>query len=105
MGALLGLIPALLASEAAAPAATNLKPATVSAFDEYVKLTQARNDSELQRGTNLLWVDTLPEGLTYTKWLGGIDFGTRNPFAAVWGFFDPFAVQASSCISPTTVGN
>jgi hypothetical protein len=38
-----------------------LKPATVTAFDEYVRLTQARNDAELQRGTNLLWIDTLPE--------------------------------------------
>jgi hypothetical protein len=38
-----------------------LKPATISAFDEYVKLTQDRNDAELQRGTNLLWIDSLPE--------------------------------------------
>ena len=37
-------------------------------------------------------VETLPEGLTYTKWMGGIDFGTRNPFAAVWGFFDPSGI-------------
>jgi len=26
----------------------------------------------------------------YTKWLGGIDFGTRNP--AAWGFFDPSGI-------------
>jgi hypothetical protein len=38
-----------------------LKPATIAAFDEYVRLTQARNDAELQRGTNLLWIDSLPE--------------------------------------------
>jgi hypothetical protein len=38
-----------------------LKPVTVAAFDEYVKLTDARNDDELRRGTNLLWIDSLPE--------------------------------------------
>ena len=27
-----------------------------------------------------------------SKWLGGIDFGTRNLFAAVWDFFDPSGV-------------
>ena len=26
------------------------------------------------------------------KWPGGIDFGTRNPFAALWGFFDPSGI-------------
>ena len=61
-GALLALIPGLLASDAPAPPTPDLKPATVSTFNEYVKLTQARNDAELQRGTNLLWIDTLPEG-------------------------------------------
>src|SRR5579859_14691 len=61
-GALLGLIPGLPASAGSDPLAANLKPATASAFDEYVKLTQARNDAELQRGTNLLWIDSLPDG-------------------------------------------
>ena len=60
-GALL-LAPGLVASKAAAPAAPNLKPDTVTAFNEYVKLTDARNSAELQRGTNLLWIDGLPEG-------------------------------------------
>src|SRR5579864_829134 len=59
--ALLGLIPVLPAPGASDPPAASLKPATVSAFDEYVKLTQVRNDAELQRGTNLLWIDSLPE--------------------------------------------
>ena len=45
----------------AAAAAANLKPDTVAAFDEYVKLTEARNDEELRRGTNLLWIDGLRE--------------------------------------------
>jgi hypothetical protein len=61
LGVLLVLTPGLPASEPLPPAAANLRPATVSAFDEYVKLTQTRNDAELQRGTNLLWIDTLPE--------------------------------------------
>ena len=60
-GALL-FAPGLLASEAADPAAANLKPNTVTAFNEYVQLTDARNNAELQRGTNLLWIDGLPEG-------------------------------------------
>jgi hypothetical protein len=60
-GALLALAPGLLASEAADPAAANLKPNTVAAFNEYVQLTDARNNAELRRGTNLLWIDGLSE--------------------------------------------
>ena len=37
------------------------KPKTMQAFSTYVQLTEARNASELQRGKDLLWVDTLPE--------------------------------------------
>lgn len=55
------LAPGLRASEPAAPAGVNLRPDTVAAFNEYVKLTDARNDEELHRGTNLLWIDSLPE--------------------------------------------
>jgi hypothetical protein len=58
---LLTFAPWLSASEAAGAAAVNLKPATVAAFDEYVKLTDARNNEELRRETNLLWIDSLPE--------------------------------------------
>lgn len=32
---------------------------TLAAFDRYVKLTEARNEKELERGTNLLWADEL----------------------------------------------
>jgi hypothetical protein len=60
-GALLTLTTGLPVSPASDPPPANLKPATVSAFDQYVKSTQARNDAELQRGTNLLWIDSLPE--------------------------------------------
>jgi len=45
----------------ASPLPVTLKPGTVAAFDTYVKLTEARNAGELQRGTNLLWIDELKE--------------------------------------------
>jgi hypothetical protein len=62
LGVLLTLAPGLAPSKAAGPAAANLKPDTVTAFNEYVKLADARNQDELQRGTSLLWIDGLPEG-------------------------------------------
>jgi hypothetical protein len=34
---------------------------TASAFARYVRLTDARNEAELKRGTRLLWIDGLPE--------------------------------------------
>ena len=45
----------------AKPEPPKLAPSTLAAFDRYVQLTTYRNESELQRGTNLLWVDSLPE--------------------------------------------
>lgn len=42
------------------PAPTKLKAETAAAFDRYVKRTETRNQEELKRGTNLLWVDSLP---------------------------------------------
>jgi len=60
-GVLLTLASGLSASEGADPATPNLKTDTVEAFDRYVRLTEARNNNELQRGTNLLWIEGLPE--------------------------------------------
>jgi hypothetical protein len=37
------------------------KPKTMQAFATYVEATDARNVSELQRGKDLLWIDTLPQ--------------------------------------------
>jgi len=54
---LLAFSPRVLGSNAA----KDLKPNTLSAFDEYVRLTEERNNAEHQRGTNLLWIDALPE--------------------------------------------
>ena len=54
--------PGLVPSTEGAPAAATLKPDTLAAFDAYVKLTDARNNEELRRGTNLLWIDGLGEG-------------------------------------------
>jgi hypothetical protein len=45
---------------AAEPAPPKLRPDTQEAFEGYVKLVEARNDTELKRGTDLLWVDGLP---------------------------------------------
>jgi hypothetical protein len=58
-GGLLTLDSGLSASGGADPAATSLKRDTLAAFNKYVKLTEARNNDELQRGTNLLWIDGL----------------------------------------------
>src|SRR5256885_886469 len=48
------------ARDSAAPAPPNLKAATSQAFDRYVKLTEARNDLELESGRPFFWVDDLP---------------------------------------------
>jgi hypothetical protein len=37
-----------------------LRADTLAAFDRFVKLTETRNEEELERGTNLLWIDELP---------------------------------------------
>ncbi len=47
-------------ASAAEPALPKLKTETQEAFERYVKLTEARNEEELKRGTGLLWVDGLP---------------------------------------------
>jgi len=42
------------------PPLPKLKTETEEAFEHYVKLTEARNEGELKRGTGLLWLDGLP---------------------------------------------
>jgi hypothetical protein len=49
-----------LYAQAGEPEPAKLKNETAVAFDHYLKLTEARNAEELQRGTNLLWIDGLP---------------------------------------------
>jgi len=58
---LLGLL--LFGTGAAVSAAepSKLTPKMSEAFANYVAATDARNNSELQRGTALLWIDSLPE--------------------------------------------
>jgi hypothetical protein len=58
---LLAIAPLLAAGDERAAAAAELKPSTVACFDGYVKLTEARNETELRNATNLLWIDTLPQ--------------------------------------------
>jgi hypothetical protein len=48
-------------AEAAALEPIELRANTLAALDRYVKLTEARNEEELRRGTNLLWIDELPQ--------------------------------------------
>ena len=56
------LYPAVADSaQGAEPEPAKLHASTLDAFDRYVKLTEARNAGELKRGTNLLWIDELPE--------------------------------------------
>jgi hypothetical protein len=50
------LLPNLIIAD---PAVPQLAPSTIEAFSRYVRLTEARNDDELKRGTGLLWVDGL----------------------------------------------
>jgi hypothetical protein len=46
---------------AADPAPAKLRSETVRAFDRYLRLTEERNETELERSSALLWVDALPE--------------------------------------------
>jgi len=55
------LLPGVSAARSAEPAPPKLRSETQAAFDRYIKLTEARNEAELKRGTGLLWVDSLPE--------------------------------------------
>jgi hypothetical protein len=57
----LALLGPMQPASAAEAAATKLRAETTSAFDRYARLTDERNDMELQRGTALLWIDALPE--------------------------------------------
>src|SRR2546429_7590048 len=58
---MLGLIPmSTKVVQAGEPPIPKLKTETEAAFERYVKLTEARNEGELKRGTGLLWVDGLP---------------------------------------------
>ena len=47
-------------AEGAEPEPAELRANTLAAFDRYVKLTETRNEEELKRGTNLLWIDEWP---------------------------------------------
>ena len=50
--------PVALAGELALP---KLTTETQGAFERYVRLAEARNETELKHGTGLLWIDGLPE--------------------------------------------
>jgi hypothetical protein len=50
----------VLVAQGGEPALPKLKTETQGAFERYLKLAEARNESELKRATGLLWVDGLP---------------------------------------------
>jgi hypothetical protein len=56
-----GSVSSRQSTPAANPAPAKLHIETVAAFDRYEQLTEERNDTELKRGSGLLWVDALPE--------------------------------------------
>jgi hypothetical protein len=58
---LAGSVSAAQSTPAANPAPAKLHAETVAAFDRYEHLTEERNDTELQRGSGVLWVDALTE--------------------------------------------
>jgi opacity protein-like surface antigen len=55
----IGVVLFLLAVSSATAAAV-LKPATAASFEQYVKLTEQRIDSEVSRSDRFLWIDGLP---------------------------------------------
>src|ERR1700757_847676 len=61
LGVVLAFALGLSPQEAAGAGGVDLRPETIAAFDDYVRLTDARTNEELRRGTNLLWIDALPE--------------------------------------------
>jgi hypothetical protein len=48
------------AAPPAEPASVKLKEETAAAFQRYLRLTDERNAEEQKRGSNLLWIDSLP---------------------------------------------
>ena len=61
LGVVLAFALGLSPPEAVGAGGVNLRRETIAAFDDYVRLTDARSNEELRRGTNLLWIDALPE--------------------------------------------
>src|SRR5271154_2630284 len=57
-----GLAVGLVTAMPAFAGSVRLGADTAAAFARYVRLTDARNDLELKRGTGLLWIDSLAEG-------------------------------------------
>jgi hypothetical protein len=57
----LTLLVCVLAAATAVISAAGVTPATSAAFDKYARLTEQRIDAEVNRPSNFLWIDTLPE--------------------------------------------
>jgi hypothetical protein len=69
LGVMVFAVPTFLAASvtftrsapAADPSPAKLRAETNAAFDRYERLTEERSDSELKRGSRMLWIDSLPE--------------------------------------------
>jgi len=55
------LAPVLAGHGNSAKTVAPFKPKTMAAFATYVRMTDSRNNEELQQDQNFLWIDTLPE--------------------------------------------
>lgn len=69
-----GTVSLAQSAPAADPTPAKLHTETTAVFNQYVKLTDERNEAELKRGSALLWVDGLPEPQrleAYTALKGG----------------------------------
>ena len=69
-----------------APSPRNINPKTYGAFAKYVQATDDRNNSELRRGADFLWIDGLPE-LERKRAYAGLEQGQiqvqqRNTFGS-----------------------
>jgi hypothetical protein len=52
---------AYAAAGGASPEPSELRATTLEAYNRYVQLTDARNETELRGGKAFLWLDSLPE--------------------------------------------
>src|ERR1700756_562818 len=93
--ALLRLVWAPIICLMAAPppaAAAELRPEAVQGFDQYVRLTERRMQSELAPGGAFLWVDGLPEpqrSELYARMQGGEVISEKLQTVDPWGRFSP----------------
>lgn len=70
-------VPLLWALCVSGATAAELKPETLSAFDKYIRETEARLEQRLQPGGTFLWVDENPQRLAQVR-AGQVPIGNRG---------------------------